>query len=911
MSDTIKDLFSMNLLLACSEDANVLSKARIGCSLHRVFQHFAVIKHLQVHFRDPTSNQMHVINELRLKITDVEQIEAKPNQAMVKKMLYDTVSAFSNSSHLEDPLSLETPWFDRWKQTFLSTFEACEHEFTSACFGCIFVISKNDLKNFRDVLNTLQTHVKSSTNVKWFWPNFLKYYVVLNDTVSDSEKHEEVGGDSSMPEQNQFYNELIAFYGLNHCFWFDLLTNNIKTLKIETQVEPDVFDNVVNSNNLNCEHPLTFLEDSHKLHNNETNGNNVIETVETNHVSEKLLSQVDTLLRSFVSKALIPWTEKQLRVLSESISLRKGLRRSIFSATKSLLSMSSTVNFRGGSNQTVVYSSEANEMQQRKYGDVAMSLTLYEIAYNFYYSAKKEFQSEGAWLYYAGASEACAMASFLINKFQKHYFDQAISCYLETCRSTNLATRSTLLASEALRKIWPNEAASLFIRMTSEDNDLRSALFLEQAAKCFAEAHVSRKRKAAFHYVLAGHRFNRCGLKRHALSCYLRYSTSTWCSAIDHVNFTVAKLYLQISNVLIDENSKCVYRKRGLEILQSHSDKETFFQEFMKEIKKDHEDESSCPNDCYNVQIPFTRSVRREAIEGSLLLNKRQTCYVNECMNFHLTLRNSFSIILDNFKLMCNNADVICEPITVTLEPCDDQTVSLKVTPRTQCDIDFLGVEYKINNVSFVCEFHEKLLNLLKFKAVVALPPIDIGIKISTFIENTDAVELFTGEIVDLIITLQMKNLNEKWTPSKVILTTNGDLLVGEEPNKFIEEQINLTFNEKNVFKLQAPAVAQTYSLYFKIDYYDKETGKNRVLTKTVELFVRECLNVDGLVEDVISLKNVLSNNSITVFGRESESFELMPALTAHLLIGKQFVPWKCSNRKGVINLPKNINFFD
>lgn len=46
------------------------------------------------------------------------------------------------------------------------------------------------------------------------------------------------------------------------------------------------------------------------------------------------------------------------------------------------------------------------------------------------------------------------------------------------------------------------EAAAIFIRMTSEDCDLRSALMLEQAAYTFI--NLSSPRKYALHSVLAG-----------------------------------------------------------------------------------------------------------------------------------------------------------------------------------------------------------------------------------------------------------------------------------------------------------------------------------------------------------------------------------------------------------------------
>lgn len=65
------------------------------------------------------------------------------------------------------------------------------------------------------------------------------------------------------------------------------------------------------------------------------------------------------------------------------------------------------------------------------------------------------------------------------------------------------------------------DAAKQLLRMTSEDSDLRSALLLEQAAFCYLQASKPPMlRKFSFHMVLAGHRFNKAGQKKHSLRCY-------------------------------------------------------------------------------------------------------------------------------------------------------------------------------------------------------------------------------------------------------------------------------------------------------------------------------------------------------------------------------------------------------
>ena len=43
--------------------------------------------------------------------------------------------------------------------------------------------------------------------------------------------------------------------------------------------------------------------------------------------------------------------------------------------------------------------------------------------------------------------------------------------------------------------------------------DIQSALFLEQAALCYAQNEVPMMRKYAFYLILSGHRFSKCNLR--------------------------------------------------------------------------------------------------------------------------------------------------------------------------------------------------------------------------------------------------------------------------------------------------------------------------------------------------------------------------------------------------------------
>uniref|UniRef100_A0A672KWN7 Trafficking protein particle complex subunit 8 n=1 Tax=Sinocyclocheilus grahami TaxID=75366 RepID=A0A672KWN7_SINGR len=145
--------------------------------------------------------------------------------------------------------------------------------------------------------------------------------------------------------------------------------------------------------------------------------------------------------------------------------------------------------------------------------------------------------------------EMAAVAAFLQSgaprPYPAHYMDTAIQTYRDVCKNMLLAERCCLLSAEILKsQVKFSDAATLLIKMTSEDSDLRSALLLEQAAHCFINMRSPMVRKFAFHMILAGHRFSKAG-QRHALRCYSQalqvYKGKGWTLAEDHINFTIGR----------------------------------------------------------------------------------------------------------------------------------------------------------------------------------------------------------------------------------------------------------------------------------------------------------------------------------------------------------------------------------
>ncbi|GFR74415.1 trafficking protein particle complex subunit 8 [Elysia marginata] len=263
------------------------------------------------------------------------------------------------------------------------------------------------------------------------------------------------------------------------------------------------------------------------------------------------LDRLRIFMHEFVVRALVPWVERQMKMLSEQVTSRKAIHRSFFSATKKWFGNKPQGPVPSSQNTTVVYTKDAPELQLRRLGDLAFLFQMYDFAYHTYHTAKKDFNNDQAWLHFAGALEMASLSLFLQGpntqkQYPHHYMETAISTYLAYSRNPQYATRATLTSTEALKKKGMfNDAAMQFLKMTSEDSDLTSALFLEQAAHCFLALKTPMVRKYSFHMILAGHRFNKAGQRKHSLRAYTQalqiYKARHWSIAEDHIHFTIGR----------------------------------------------------------------------------------------------------------------------------------------------------------------------------------------------------------------------------------------------------------------------------------------------------------------------------------------------------------------------------------
>jgi hypothetical protein len=240
-------------------------------------------------------------------------------------------------------------------------------------------------------------------------------------------------------------------------------------------------------------------------------------------LSDDDVKSMRTLVKDFVVQSLIPYMEKQIQYWNEQVAAqRRGVAGRLFTVSKRLFGQAtSTANQPGSGHKqqeingvdVSIFAHQSPEAQMRRLADFSFQIGDYRTAQAVYDSIRKDFATEKAWKYQAGAQEMAGLCH-LMGTGTKYdvlsNFEQVVNLYLQKCRAPQLAIRSALLHYELFKNRGMfQEAARALEKVADEMSDLRAALMFEQAAHCYLRIDKPRVRKYAFGMVLAGFQYGK------------------------------------------------------------------------------------------------------------------------------------------------------------------------------------------------------------------------------------------------------------------------------------------------------------------------------------------------------------------------------------------------------------------
>uniref|UniRef100_A0AC35TRX4 Trafficking protein particle complex subunit 8 n=1 Tax=Rhabditophanes sp. KR3021 TaxID=114890 RepID=A0AC35TRX4_9BILA len=563
--------------------------------------------------RDP--NNIAVTKKISYDVRDITRDGFFLSLTVLPSVLYQSVLS-SGSGDAEE----STNAFIRALNTFQ---ESDEHEFLRSYLACIFAVSAHESSPMVELAKLVGQQHNSQHSIpdkgdnlvvpghcappKWFMNNILKFYILIQDISLDEDKN--IDG---------IFKQMVTTYGQNNCH----------LLKINSAKEalnlPDVWSQMVDSRDDLVDKGLTLARKklseappvSVKLPASRTGSISSLSTVSVtsssanqrnggddylaylsatsvansnmaNHAPvarEKVFrgcwldssdrDRLSILMTDFSQNALVPFVERQLKVLNDGWVNRKSILPKSFSlGMKKIFSQSSMSNV---GNSKTNYTQECGEFQSRRLADLCVLFGLYSYGLQVYQSLKKDFENDGSWLHYAGVIEMAAICLSLSNskEYPKHYMDKALEHYTKTCHKPILAIRAGLESYNILCKFNSHEdAANQMIELAKHpfENDLFAAILNERAAFAFQKARMFRK--MAFQYVLTGYRFNKCGLKEISLSCYIKswpdMQGKKWKFADDHILHMMAAgctqpdLAIECGSKLLREGSEKNEEEQG------------------------------------------------------------------------------------------------------------------------------------------------------------------------------------------------------------------------------------------------------------------------------------------------------------------------------------------------------------
>eukprot|EP00039_Didymoeca_costata_P005469 m.81874 g.81874 ORF g.81874 m.81874 type:complete len:1204 (-) comp12833_c0_seq2:1375-4986(-) len=683
---------------------------------------------------------------------------------------------------------VETPWFDAYRKAFLGLVPASDHEFFNHPVACVSVVSTQNT----NPINSLKTSFDAGKPPKEFIDegldaNVYRYYVLLQDgtdpetdknadtiladmqanfgmtnthkLVINTHKGEKPKDDGMAALWENFLPPPVAQRGDSMESLSSRRADSATPDSEKSQAVPNTPPNS-DGTDLTIENPLASSPTITNTENNDVLGK---------HISPDDLQGIRNFVSAFGVDGLIPYLESLARQLEKHVAQTK---KSMVSRAGQFLKgfTSNNKNTQLEENSAFVGLSHRDAM--RRLGDIMFTLQDYEAAHNTYNNVKKD-EKDKAWKHFAGAQEMLGISLFMQDptKVDHRYFNVAISAYLK-CNATLYACRAMLIVAQMLvARSQFREASKFFMMMTSEESDLRSALLFEQASMCYLKIKPSCQRRAAFHLVLAGHRFTKAVQRRHALRCYLQarqvYNGRGWQLAEDHVNFTIGRQAYLLGH---KSESLDAFRRLLTDSQQYAKQQNLYIKEFVQAWRQVHGDKEE-----YEAELPvpvvnddsLILQLRSEApiisavghwrkLESTLLQiaqpgrprvssvssltrdtdnSTKPVCVAGEHLQLKCDLFNPLHVPLElrGVQLIANMSDdSITPPETEVIEvfkipPKETKEIVLEATPQNAGQLVIKGIACSIGGTVMGCKnflAKGKRLNKIKshFQSVVYGP---------------------------------------------------------------------------------------------------------------------------------------------------------------------------------------------
>ena len=577
LQDEVAERTGPVCLVSCSPEVESYC-AKSGLSFVHLLRPFCNLRNVNVPVRT-VGDQAYRIQDLCVRVYDgatmhqptVEQGDAHLTQVVerfqVEKEIHgvdagneDSLRAYLNSK-MERAQGDKVPWWKKFRHEYDRLLLFGTDETIDLPVAVIIAVNSSD----PDVVSKTKVLLeKTKQDHAEVWnPNLLKHFVLVHDCEN---------GDINMAKRQLEGMKLVL--GKNECHMIQL-NSKVPDLLNGTPPTPDMWTSCINESLPGGgagEFPAGPAKAA-ALSSVGLGGN----------LSDPDIHSIQNFLKEFVVKRLIPHLENRIRYFNHHISsTRKGLRNQFknywFRKEKDT---SQVVNGESA------YGPQSIEFQIRHLGDLAFMMKDYELAQSSFRLISNDFKSDKAWKNYAGAMEMAGLCIVMMRGSQREAevcLDSAFSAYQRHGKDWKLTVRSLLVLSDVLvASDRPREAIGALKAAIIDNNHLRAALLLEQAAYLYILSPKPLYRKFAFHMALAGRHYSMCGnhnLSAQAFTLVLAvHCKHKWPFIDEHMHLSLGKESKQIDNTLLA--LKC-WMRLLVAVYQPASVQQQYLDEFLK-----------------------------------------------------------------------------------------------------------------------------------------------------------------------------------------------------------------------------------------------------------------------------------------------------------------------------------------
>ncbi|ORX86207.1 hypothetical protein BCR32DRAFT_265161 [Anaeromyces robustus] len=707
----IKQIYSPLIGIVESKDVEELFKE---CNFNSVVDFLTPYGHSikpqgrQFNYQD-AQGQTITLNDFSLRFIDFNNLREQ-NYTNIDKVALRLLKKYKDIKYDFDLLSKikpndnsdieeNAPWFKEYKNVVNSVVSVSEHEsFDHPLSSFIFVSTNNNnpLSTFEQLQKTIDSHPIFKT--EYVDPNIIKHYILIHDKRNTSDK-----------EIENLKMQMKKLFGLQ----FDILALDFKGgEELDNAKKPKTnfwTETMVTQEYLNMLLPKNFNtgENSPPLLTSPLNNEGLplfkdvdknLKYVEKAEMLEygKLISSSDNLnvnvfLSDFISLTLLPYMERNIHHLNEQVaSSRRGINRFFNAGRKYFGNSSKQMQQRNivatidGLNR---YSYQSAEAQMRKLADLSFMLCDYKFAYSVYDNVKKDFNSnEQDRKYYAGTQGMIVLCLLMYNSVKLNIdtiMEHSVLNY-NKCKAYFYAQKTTFSYNFLLKQLNQYKKISqAYLRITNDESNVISGLLLEQTSYCFLKIKPRMIRKYAFHLILAGHRYSRCGHREHAYRCYFTalkiYKDKNWTLIDDHINFMLGRqaFHLADLNTAVEYFLKLLHGSK-----QSVNQQNAYMKEFLYIYKQyiDHKKPNEIENrdDIITLSIPYVDDKTIKVLLFDVIENQNEEQIVMdniqqddewEILDNLVSMENvnnSFNSNYDNNQNTCTIGEPIYVAITLS-----------------------------------------------------------------------------------------------------------------------------------------------------------------------------------------------------------------------------------------------------